>query len=574
MLQRLAQFVISTDFNWIFSVSIAVFGLLIYINLVLRSRSMHRDLDRALKAIRGARDQAAFARSFETIDASLRAIPSLKRAWSEFRETLVFPPVADHNPVIRNSVEPSRFFNPASVIGGALDMRFYNSVPNWLTGLGIFGTFLGLFAGIYLAQDGLDPRKDMKLVLEALQRLLGGAALAFLTSIFGLASSLAFAVAERPLVRRLQNRVTDLAQELEARLKWTTAEQFAAEQLAEAKTQTKHLERFNTELVFSLEKALEEKVANRLTDSLKILIEAVEKISNDRTDTNQKALERLAANFQETLTQSTRSEFEALSHTLSGLNTTLASSSQVMQSGQNELQEAAKLIAATVSETLDKSGLALQDGLEKSLNRLLSRMDESSRKMSEGLETAGDQAAARLDGSTKGFVDAVDGLTDVASGLNNLLMSVSSSVQGLQAISASLNQSYERIRSAATPLALTAQEQAKAAEAARLATEKAAHLAAQMGSSIEQLKAIHEETKQSWTDYGERFEDIDGALQKAFGAMDDGLRKFTERVTQFMVEMDKNLAKALQELAAGVGSLEAEVETLNEIAEGMRGVRR
>ncbi|TOQ08322.1 hypothetical protein CGH04_20465, partial [Vibrio parahaemolyticus] len=68
-------------------------------------------------------------------------------------------------------------------------MRYFNSVPNKLTGLGILGTFLGLVAGIYLASSGIGSN-NIDEAKGALSHLLDGASLAFLTSIAGLITSM------------------------------------------------------------------------------------------------------------------------------------------------------------------------------------------------------------------------------------------------------------------------------------------------------------------------------------------------------------------------------------------------
>jgi hypothetical protein len=55
----------------------------------------------------------------------------------------------------------------------------------------ILGTFIGLVAGIYLASTNL-ASDNIVLAKQAMQQLLHGASLAFITSIFGLSSSIVF----------------------------------------------------------------------------------------------------------------------------------------------------------------------------------------------------------------------------------------------------------------------------------------------------------------------------------------------------------------------------------------------
>jgi hypothetical protein len=120
-------------------------------------------------------------------------------------------------------------------------------VPNHLTGAGILGTFLGLAAGVRLASFGLSS-PDFNTVKESLELLLGGASLAFITSIFGIAFSLIFLVAERFTLSRLHGALERWVSGLESRLLEVRSESIALDQLREAERQTKQLERFNTDL--------------------------------------------------------------------------------------------------------------------------------------------------------------------------------------------------------------------------------------------------------------------------------------------------------------------------------------
>jgi len=190
ILLQISRQITSWDGAWEMAGVILCFFVVWLIGFYLQSGRLFRDIKRAvLRFRRVEKDQ--FVGSFEAFDQDIARNQSLAHLWSEFRETLIFPRNADDRQKIRNTQPPSFFFTHEHVLYRDLNMRLYDAVPNYLTGLGILGTFIGLVCGIYLASGGL-VSEDVKNVTQALRDLLGGAALAFITSIAGLSLSILF----------------------------------------------------------------------------------------------------------------------------------------------------------------------------------------------------------------------------------------------------------------------------------------------------------------------------------------------------------------------------------------------
>lgn len=157
--------------------------------------------------------------------------------------------------------------NDATINAPKLSSGFYQALPNLLTGIGILGTFLDLAAGVGSASAGLSSG-DPSEITGSLHHLLSGAALAFWTSIVGISCSLPFLVAERLATGHLHLALDTWVGAIESRLERGAPEGVALRQLDEARRAREQLEHFNTELVFALEQALEEKSANRLSPQL------------------------------------------------------------------------------------------------------------------------------------------------------------------------------------------------------------------------------------------------------------------------------------------------------------------
>ena len=263
------DFLITSTFVWSYCGLIALLLAFATVRLSRKARSVRTKLVRWRDQLRDlARGESGaeqgFVRVFEEYNTGMET--DFGTPWQEFVETLILPDPASDKP-IRNSHEVSRYLNGTTIVAPEVSLGFYRSMPNLLTGLGILGTFMGLAAGVGAARIGLSSG-DPTEITASLQQLLSGASLAFLTSITGIGSSILFVLVERRATWFLNLAVDDWVKAIESCLQRVTTEGVALLQLGELQNATKQLTRFNTELIFSLEQALEEKIAGRLSPQL------------------------------------------------------------------------------------------------------------------------------------------------------------------------------------------------------------------------------------------------------------------------------------------------------------------
>ena len=176
-----------------------------------------------------------FKYNFSSINDAICQNSIFKHHWSEFTESLVHS--NDNNTPVRNSHSAAFFFNEDTIILPNYSAAIYIASPNYLTGLGILGTFIGLAGGIYLASAGLSGGFDAdntEKLRTALNQLLSGAGLAFWTSIVGLFCSLVFSVREKSTVRDLQKHLGDFVNALDERVHLITSEDMCASTHGEA----------------------------------------------------------------------------------------------------------------------------------------------------------------------------------------------------------------------------------------------------------------------------------------------------------------------------------------------------
>lgn len=243
------EFALTEDFVWLYCGVIVVIATFFAAKMAWNAVPLYRRLRNAkgeLTDVNGALD---FVDAFEGYNTHVEK--ALGLPWTEFVETLLLPEPESGDP-IRNTGDVSRYLNDATIIFPNISTGFYQAVPNLLTGMGILGTFVGLAAGVGSASSGLASSNPGE-ITSALQQLLGGASLAFWTSIVGIVCSILFVVGERSVTRRLHIALVDWVGALESRLERVTPEGVALQQLEQARRTTTQLERFNSELIFSLD---------------------------------------------------------------------------------------------------------------------------------------------------------------------------------------------------------------------------------------------------------------------------------------------------------------------------------
>jgi len=386
---------------------IALFAIFHYLRFRSRIAPTVREFRKSCDRLKALDGEEGFAAGFYEFDEETKKSGLLEHAWHEFSETLLLPdPDIDDGPdVVRNTVDASVYFSRHTILQPRVDLRWYSTVPNILTGLGIMFTFIGLVAGIYLASDGLGG--DVDQAKEALERLLGGASLAFMTSIVGLFSSLVFSGLEKRWVHKFDRLVNEWVNELDNRLSRVTPEHIAREGLKQARQQTSIFAAFSNDLAFSISKVLEEQVKAPMSEAMGRLVSAVEGLRADQGKSNEAMLKDVVGQFSESIQGAAGAEMEAFAETVKSLNENLVTSVQ-------ELSGVAQDISAITGDTariLDRTGELVSE-MKEAYERLTGAADPlvtAAERVQEGSSALHD-AALRVSGSTDAVGQAVENL--------------------------------------------------------------------------------------------------------------------------------------------------------------------
>ena len=448
-------------------------------------------------------DMQTFASHFQELDESILERTRLKHSWREFTETLLFPgaEMDDDETVIYNTHPADTYFSQYKVVSPLVNLRFYSSVPNMLTGLGILGTFVGLVCGIYLSTSGL-ASTEIEEARSALRTLLDGAAFAFFTSIAGLLASILFSWGEKHWVHKVDQLLTDWIEGIDARVRRLPPEKIQALTHRESKEQTKVFRSFTNDLAFSITQIMDDQVKQPLTDLMERLISAVDTLRTDRAVSNEEVMKQLLSEFSSSITGAAGQEMQAFSQTLAQLNETFSGQIGDMARGQQEL--------------LDKTQEALTN---------ITKCVE-------------DIVQVNLD--TQGSLRETAKLVELVQHTEQQLTSTIAPLESAAATFAEASEKIERVS---------------------IAIQEAT---AGVGSSVASLLSAQSDMQKSWSEYAGRFESLDSSLASTFSQIDAGLTRYSESITKYVLDIEKHTQTIVRDLAGATKDLSDSVEELDD----------
>ena len=574
------EFALSPAFVKYYCIGIAGFLVVSVLLLVGQLGPLWFRLRRVNGDLKNLSGEEGFARGFEDYHSNVNETFGL--AWTEFVETLILPEPESGDP-IRNTSEVSRYLNDATIVFPRIFSGFYQAVPNLLTGVGILGTFLGLAAGVGAAKSGLSS-EDPRQITAALQQLLGGASLAFWTSIAGISASILFLVVERFASRRLHVALDKWVGAIESRLKRVTPEGIALKQLEQARRTTTQLEQFNSELIFSLEQALEEKIAGRLSPQLERLLQAVEGLREDRATDSGQMIEKALGQFIDALQKKTGPQFEEMATTVDDLNRTLKESSDSLAQTQREVRGALDSVLNAVKTAMDTGATAMSETLQQSLGEVTGVLASASEQLaerltastnaaadelrgtlgsaSEELARTGTEAASKITGSLQGLVTAAGSLETASTQCGEMLSGMNQFVDKLNALRGTIESTHQQIAGVAEPVERAARDIRESTDRTAGTLEHTGALVGRVETSVNALERHQQEVATAWTQYQERFEGIDSSLADVFRQIDEGLSRYCSQVKEFAGELDKTTSNTVQQLASATAELSGAIEDL------------
>ena len=540
----------------------AVF-LFLVVRFYLEILPLSTELKKAVELVTAQPPMRQFGAAIKDFSDQLQTYKNLGPLWREFYETLIFPQPGQQDETIRNTKEVASCFNENTILAPNMDLPFYASVPNYLTCFGILGTFVGLVAGIYRASQGLASSDAMEL-RHALEGLLGGASMAFWTSVVGLAASLLFSWFEKNRLHTVRRLIARWNDALEQRIERITHEDLAGQQLHELRKQSVFMEEFSTQIAYNIAEALGQKMNDRLVPTLERLTQVVEEMRDHRNQTNTDMLVRIVQEFRSTLTANAGEEMRALSQSLQTMNDSLKTLLQEVADVQKKMADAAKAISTHITGSINKGSEEFARVMAETIEHIRRGVGSLVEFLSNHLEQTLVRGRGGLEMLIKEFSERVHELREAGQSFRIMMDSTTETLKGLKETVAQVHDLYQKIASTSQHLSDVSSHMEKIAEASHHTHESLQSVTTKLTEGMNQFQEVQISLKNQWQSYLSRFENVDGSLDRVFQNLMDGLDAFATKTKDYVKALDEHTGQITTSFGGAVKELQEAIEDLNE----------
>lgn len=295
-----------------------------------------------------------YANNFNDIDKVMKNNNSVKNIWLDFCSSLTTASLEDDKKRRYAITSAGEFFR-FSTITQSINVAYWKNFGGIFTGIGIFGTFLGLTIGLL----GVDlTTSDTAALKEGIGNLLSGISVAFGTSLIGIFCALLYGGFYKYYTDKFNSVIDDLVFCMEKFFPRMTAEQWLAKNLHESREQTKSLKNLSQDMAQSLEGQLSDRF-NELCDKLSGEMQPVfEKLCEAIENLNSSGVSALS----DVISSKTESQLDSFVEVLKNISTTMENN---VADSARTTEQANAMLLATVSE-LKKS---VVDGTEEVVKR-------------------------------------------------------------------------------------------------------------------------------------------------------------------------------------------------------------
>ena len=437
----------------------AILGIALLLGLFWYYRPL-RQLKQELRKLAG---ELKKVKSLEVQQVSLSAtgtsgaFPGLQEVWRETAARVVWLST-QHGPRAVFMGSPRDLWTPPRLLVGRLNLNMAEAVPNLLVGIGLLFTFLFLTLALAGATAALAGQGGGHTLLEATRELLRTAGGKFVTSLAGLAASVAWTISAKWQMATLERCCDDVLNELDRLAPFTGSEravtaQFslfgamqekltaqhanglaATEVLNEQKKLTEELlgtaqelhavteeqtasfKRFSTDLAVSMGTAIDSALAPRFEAMTHQLVRALNTLTERIGTINQESLDRMAHEHARRLAEATREEMAEFKGALVGLASQLAHAGSSLHSGAGEAARQIEDAGNELVTRMGESGANFSADLAAAARAMLDaaaassgQLDNAGQRIAQGAEAAGAQLVTAMQGAADTLRERIDG---------------------------------------------------------------------------------------------------------------------------------------------------------------------
>ena len=322
-MENLAQMVTQPQTVVIFVSIILLVALRPFYQAIFTIRTVNRDVSEATNVLLniGKNKQDEFYNQFKAINSQILKIPGLRHTWREFVDSMYFENV--NIPTIHKkayiSQRPSHYFNRDSVLGTRLHLSQFFAYPNYLIGIGLTFTFIGLAAALHVAQAGLANGAGQ----QALKDLLAVASVKFISSIVGIFSSLVISAIQRIRIRTFQQKLNAFCDLLEECTKYKSAEKLLHDSLNEQRMHTVIFNDLAKNIADGIKTMIASELSVSVANAFEPMTQDIRLLAQNFAGGSEEALQKMLEAFLGELRKSSMDEMQGLMERVGTLNESL-----------------------------------------------------------------------------------------------------------------------------------------------------------------------------------------------------------------------------------------------------------
>lgn len=333
---------------------------------------------------------------YNELDAALCQDELIALVWKKYRKTLVI--FGDHGiDGVYSTVDASEYFYPAALVG-KVNTKLWPGLAGVFTGIGIFGTFLGLTLAL------LNINTSSTSALSAsISNLLDGMGTAFGTSLIGMSFALVFGGAHPKRMHQFQENVEQLSDALDTIFERKNLEGIMLEQLAEIRQERTAIQQLSTDLAVSLGDRLPEvlgQMAERMDQAmqgnLNTMLEGLSSKLDEQTEKIEKVVQNtgtLANGFGNAINENAGEEAKALGSSLMKLSEEINALSAGVKEMIAQSQNTATKANEEMTEAVKKAMVDLDKNMKGILDMQTANTDKNIQRMTGFMEEMKDTMA-------------------------------------------------------------------------------------------------------------------------------------------------------------------------------------
>lgn len=373
---------------WFWFATALIFGLSLYF-LFVHFRRFRTRLSALRSLLEGqSKETLALSRRETMQKAQGLGAPNVGMLWREFDESLVLSSDQKH---LFNTLDAEHFFNARTLAPGLTASRLLAAAPSFLVAIGVLGTFVGLTVGL----EGLVGTSDeIEALKGGINKLISGAAVAFMTSVWGVFFSLLLNFFEKMFERSALSQIQQLQHDIDFLYPRIPAEQslvHIAEYGKESKEALQELhERIGDRLQETLS-GMSEAMQAALTDALNnIMAPAIQTLVSTTSQQSTQVLEKLVGNFMDGMTSVGREQGVQMQQAAADVNAAVSGMSERLNqlfSSLNEQQGRQMEVAQQQSAAFEMQLQRISGSAEERQAQMEQRFAELMSRLTDQLQT-------------------------------------------------------------------------------------------------------------------------------------------------------------------------------------------